>query len=290
MSVYRSFLFAPGDHARRAEKALTLGADAAILDLEDAVAISAKVAARDHVRAMLERPRTSRAFIRVNAFDTEFCFGDVNAVTSARASTASSCPSSNPQPSSSPSTGMISAPRAPCAVPARPRLRRHADHRDGEAARRRARHLRRRQPGAAHLLRRRRFHARSRHDLGRTETELLPSRSECVLAPRRRPGSTDRYGVGRAAGGRAFTSVRARRGARLPGQAVHLSGSGAGRQHDLLAERRGGGMARGWRGLRGRGEGRLASIQVDGHFVDYPIVERALRVLETVQRIADRGR
>ena len=38
----RSFLFAPGNHARRVEKALTLPADAVILDLEDAVAISEK--------------------------------------------------------------------------------------------------------------------------------------------------------------------------------------------------------------------------------------------------------
>jgi len=76
----RTFLFAPGDHERRAGKALTLPADAVILDLEDAVAVSAKVAARDHVRAMLERGRSGRAFIRVNAFDTEFCFGDLGAV------------------------------------------------------------------------------------------------------------------------------------------------------------------------------------------------------------------
>lgn len=76
----RTFLFAPGDHERRASKALTLPADAVILDLEDAVALSAKVAARDQVRAMLERERRGRAFIRVNAFDTEFCFGDIVAV------------------------------------------------------------------------------------------------------------------------------------------------------------------------------------------------------------------
>jgi citrate lyase subunit beta/citryl-CoA lyase len=37
----RSFLFAPGDHPRRAEKVLQVGADAAILDLEDAVASGA---------------------------------------------------------------------------------------------------------------------------------------------------------------------------------------------------------------------------------------------------------
>ena len=38
MEPLRSFLFARGNHARRVEKALSLGADAVILDLEDAVA------------------------------------------------------------------------------------------------------------------------------------------------------------------------------------------------------------------------------------------------------------
>lgn len=80
----RSFLFAPGDHARRAAKALTLAADAAILDLEDAVAVPAKVAARDAVRAALEGPRRARAFVRVNGFATEWCFGDIEAVAGPR--------------------------------------------------------------------------------------------------------------------------------------------------------------------------------------------------------------
>ena len=42
----RSLLFAPGNHARRVEKALGLAADGVILDLEDAVAISEKAATR----------------------------------------------------------------------------------------------------------------------------------------------------------------------------------------------------------------------------------------------------
>ena len=33
-----------------------------------------------------------------------------------------------------------------------------------------------------------------------------------------------------------------------------------------------------------------ASIQLEGKFIDYPIVYRARRVLETMQRIADRGK
>jgi len=76
----RTFLFAPGDHPRRAEKVMQVGADAAILDLEDAVAISAKVAARDAVNAALQQPRKCRGYVRVNAFDTPFCFGDIQAV------------------------------------------------------------------------------------------------------------------------------------------------------------------------------------------------------------------
>lgn len=82
--ISRSFLFAPGDHARRAEKVMQAGADAAILDLEDAVAISAKVAARQAVVAALERPRDCRGYVRVNGFDTPYCFGDILAVVGPR--------------------------------------------------------------------------------------------------------------------------------------------------------------------------------------------------------------
>ena len=80
----RSFLFTPGDHARRVEKALQAPTDGVILDLEDAVAVSAKVAARDAVAAALARPRRGRAYVRVNGFATPFCFGDLGAVIGAR--------------------------------------------------------------------------------------------------------------------------------------------------------------------------------------------------------------
>lgn len=76
----RTFLFAPGDHARRSAKALVADADAVILDLEDAVAVSAKLAARDAVVAALGRPRRGRGYVRVNGFATPFCFGDLQAV------------------------------------------------------------------------------------------------------------------------------------------------------------------------------------------------------------------
>jgi citrate lyase subunit beta/citryl-CoA lyase len=76
----RSFLFAPGNHARRVEKALSLDADAVILDLEDAVAKAEKPAAREAVAAALAQPRHGLLYARVNAVDTEFCHGDLLAI------------------------------------------------------------------------------------------------------------------------------------------------------------------------------------------------------------------
>jgi citrate lyase subunit beta/citryl-CoA lyase len=62
----RSLLFVPGDRPDRMEKALGAGADALILDLEDAVLPDAKPAARAAVAAFLARPRTVPLFVRVN--------------------------------------------------------------------------------------------------------------------------------------------------------------------------------------------------------------------------------
>ena len=80
----RSFLFAPGNVARRVEKALTLDADAVIVDLEDSVALAEKAATRKVVAAALERPRRPRGYVRVNAPSTPFCFGDLDEVLHAK--------------------------------------------------------------------------------------------------------------------------------------------------------------------------------------------------------------
>ena len=69
--MYRSFLFAPGNHARKVTKVFDYGADNVILDLEDAVAKAEKVATRALVVEALKR---------VDAFNTEFCYGDAVAV------------------------------------------------------------------------------------------------------------------------------------------------------------------------------------------------------------------
>lgn len=83
MPVYRSFLFAPGNHARRVEKCLTLGADAVILDLEDAVANAEKEATRAIVINALRAPRRCQGYVRVNALGTQWCHGDFLAVVTA---------------------------------------------------------------------------------------------------------------------------------------------------------------------------------------------------------------
>jgi citrate lyase subunit beta/citryl-CoA lyase len=51
-----------------------------ILDLEDAVAIAEKPATRDAVVAAYGQSRTGLLYVRVNAADTEFCHGDFDAI------------------------------------------------------------------------------------------------------------------------------------------------------------------------------------------------------------------
>lgn len=80
MTAHRSYMFTPGNHPRRVEKVFTLAADAVILDLEDAVATSEKEATRGLIVEALKRPRTRRAYVRVNDLGTAFCYGDLIAV------------------------------------------------------------------------------------------------------------------------------------------------------------------------------------------------------------------
>jgi citrate lyase subunit beta/citryl-CoA lyase len=77
MPLNRTFLFAPGNHPRRVEKELGLEADGVILDLEDAVAVSDKAAARTPVAEALRRPRRCRGYVRVNAPASPFCYRDL---------------------------------------------------------------------------------------------------------------------------------------------------------------------------------------------------------------------
>jgi citrate lyase subunit beta / citryl-CoA lyase len=84
MPLLRSLLFAPGNVARRVEKALSLEADAVIVDLEDSVAVSEKEATRKPVAEALSRPRKCLGYVRVNAPSSAFCYADLAATIHAR--------------------------------------------------------------------------------------------------------------------------------------------------------------------------------------------------------------
>lgn len=75
----RSWLFVPGDSAKKLGKAASFGADAIIVDLEDSVAPAAKPGARDTAREWLiaHRIQITRdtgvaRWVRINALDTEW--------------------------------------------------------------------------------------------------------------------------------------------------------------------------------------------------------------------------
>jgi citrate lyase subunit beta / citryl-CoA lyase len=73
----RSYLFAPGHNAKLLGRVFEAGADAVMLDLEDAVPPDAKDRARAMVaEALADRP----AWVRVNAAGTEWCEADLAAV------------------------------------------------------------------------------------------------------------------------------------------------------------------------------------------------------------------
>ncbi len=76
-----SLLFVPGDRPDRMEKALSSGADALILDLEDSVSAACKPVARDAVAAFLNRPRNGpRLLVRINPLESAFVHTDIAAI------------------------------------------------------------------------------------------------------------------------------------------------------------------------------------------------------------------
>ena len=78
----RSLLFVPGDRPDRMEKALRAGADALILDLEDAVAPAVKPEARRHVAEFLNANSSAKLWVRINPLDSEESDKDLSAVLS----------------------------------------------------------------------------------------------------------------------------------------------------------------------------------------------------------------
>lgn len=82
----RSWLFAPGDSARKIEKAIASPADRIILDLEDSVALSAKPEARRMVAEALAATGEgrSRIWVRINPLSGVLVEDDLAAIIPAR--------------------------------------------------------------------------------------------------------------------------------------------------------------------------------------------------------------
>lgn len=80
----RSLLFVPGNDARKLDKALTAGADALLIDLEDSVALTEKVRARSIALAFLKAARSvqdrPRLFVRINALTTGMADEDLDGI------------------------------------------------------------------------------------------------------------------------------------------------------------------------------------------------------------------
>ncbi len=84
----RSLLFVPADSPKKLDKAMTSGADALIVDLEDSVALDAKTRARESAAMFLEEAGTQRRrpylLVRVNSLQTGLTDADLDAVIAAK--------------------------------------------------------------------------------------------------------------------------------------------------------------------------------------------------------------
>jgi citrate lyase subunit beta/citryl-CoA lyase len=289
MPVFRTFLFAPGNHPRRVEKSFTLGADAVILDLEDAVANSQKTGARAMVLEALGRPRSCCGYVRVNALGTPWCHGDFVAMV-ARGVDGIVLPKVESAADLQTGEWLLSALECEHGLPDGsidliPIIETAAGYCHIAEITRAARRVRRIAFGAGDFT----------LDLGISwssdESELLPYRStlvaQCRAAGLEAPIDTvwvslaDKEGFNR--------SVQRARDLGFQGKlCIHpdqvpvVNACFRPTEQELAHARR---VVEAFEQAERDG---LAAIQVDGQFVDYPIVYRAQRLIYRAQRLAER--
>ena len=290
MAIHRSLLFAPGNHARRVAKALALDADCVILDLEDACPIAEKKATRALVVAACQRSRKCRGYVRVNATSTEFGYGDIVAVVaqgvdgivlpkveSADEIRAVDWVIANLEQERGLAAGQFDV------IPIVETGKGMANVRAIAAA---APRIRRIAFGAGDLT------LDMNIEWSRGETELLPYRSECVLASRaasiEAPLDTVWVDLADAEGLRASTRHVKSLGFQgkmciHPDQVSEVNAIFSPSAAEVEWSRK---VVQAFEAAEAAGS---ASIQLEGKFIDYPIVYRARRVLETVARIAARA-
>src|SRR6516165_3300919 len=88
VALMRSLLFTPADGGKKLEKALTCGADAVIVDLEDSIAPDRKEEARasavEFVKAATRQARRPFLCVRVNGLATGLIDADLDTIVPAR--------------------------------------------------------------------------------------------------------------------------------------------------------------------------------------------------------------
>ena len=84
----RSLLFVPADSTRKLDKAMSSGADALIVDLEDSIApdgkASARASAADFLKAAMANAGRPMLMVRVNGLDTGLTDADLDAIAPAK--------------------------------------------------------------------------------------------------------------------------------------------------------------------------------------------------------------
>jgi citrate lyase subunit beta / citryl-CoA lyase len=84
----RSLLFVPADGGKKLDKAMTSGADAVIVDLEDSIAPERKAAARmsaaDFLKDAVKTANRPRLLVRINGLQTDLTDADLDAIVPAR--------------------------------------------------------------------------------------------------------------------------------------------------------------------------------------------------------------
>lgn len=80
----RSLLFVPADGGKKLDKAMTSGADAVIIDLEDSIAPERKADARnsalDFLKSAVKETSRPRLLVRINGLDTGMTDADLDAI------------------------------------------------------------------------------------------------------------------------------------------------------------------------------------------------------------------
>lgn len=78
--IMRSALFVPGNRPERVDKAVATAADSIVIDLEDAVPVAEKIKVRPMIEAKIKEHAHRKLMVRVNGFDTDMIEGDLDSI------------------------------------------------------------------------------------------------------------------------------------------------------------------------------------------------------------------